>query len=374
MKTEVREYIETNERVSDLVSERELIQAKTIASTQEIERRFNAEIARIREEIGKMISNEKEWEHKEVSKINSTITELMPQLEIFRQKIHYLQEKENIESQEEARVREEEIKPYRDRELMRVEDFHKDKYLHIVLFIAENDKPKNKYSLLAYGRSKFAVFLDSHSTWYSYGMPLNDSNSGCFLKRIIKDAPTKEELQEYLRRHRGTLLSDFMFAYEVVKCAYFQTTENYALEDLKPALEIQEIPDEAAPIICRITTYATTRTSRLYRSFFFESVEKMPEEFDSFEYIKVDGDFFKKSCRKEQMTITQTGNTLFGDWWSTHIEKGNPLPDTVFNKENWERILGDVEKWIEEKNKLRRPGKEIDLGPPKVEWVHPELL
>ncbi len=90
-------------------------------------------------------------------------------------------------------------------------------------------------------------------------------------------------------------------------------------------------------------------------------------------YILIGRHIYEYYCDKKDLCVTQTGNTIFGDWWTLdveprHVNKNNIL----FNKKNFERKLEEATKFVEKRNKNRK--KEIYFSHPKIKWVHEELL
>lgn len=110
-----------------------------------------------------------------------------------------------------------------------------DDFLKVRLLIAENDKPKNKYSLCAYGKCFFPD--DLLKLPRSYGLNLSDYHSGCDIKIVINDFDSIDKLKGWLSKNPVTLrekiLKDFFVAYQEVKAEYLEAIENYRLEDFQ---------------------------------------------------------------------------------------------------------------------------------------------
>jgi hypothetical protein len=104
-----------------------------------------------------------------------------------------------------------------------------DDYLKIKLFIILNSKPKNKYSLIAVGRSIFDEPLIKYH--YGYGMEIQDSYLRFKLKVVLKDAPTPDELRDWLKKHK--VLADTLEEYQRVKQEYIATKQEYKTDDFK---------------------------------------------------------------------------------------------------------------------------------------------
>ena len=141
---------------------------------------------------------------------------------------------------------------------------YKDDFMKIRLLIAENRKPRNRYSLIAYGRS---VFKDDKllRPVYTYGTPnLNDHSGGfciryeigCFpsikeIKTFIskfpdkKDVETPEEQATRISRYPTKPLRTFIFEFELLKAEYLEVTGKYKLSDFEP-ITVQEKAKEGS--------------------------------------------------------------------------------------------------------------------------------
>ncbi len=105
-----------------------------------------------------------------------------------------------------------------------------DDLLKIKLLIVENDKPKNKFSLCAYGKT---IFTEKNIEFpYTYSIHLNE-NSGFSLKINLKDAPTIEELKTHLEKNKEHILAYCLRNYEAIKKEYLETISKYKPEDFK---------------------------------------------------------------------------------------------------------------------------------------------
>ncbi len=106
-----------------------------------------------------------------------------------------------------------------------------DDFLKIKLFIAENDKPKNKYTLLAIGRCLFADHLLKLRR--EYGSPIH-TGFGLNLEVVLREAPSVEELITWQARSvAGKVFSELKGDYEKIKAEYLDVIENYTPHDFK---------------------------------------------------------------------------------------------------------------------------------------------
>lgn len=136
----------------------------------------------------------------------------------------------------ELEVRDDEVKVYNEQHSESLGYFFDDEFLKIKLFIVENRKPKNKYSLCAYGRCFFSE--DLLKLTYSYSVDAHDG-SGYSLKFLIRDAPTISELKEYLRKNQKRIMDTLLGDYFKVKEEYLNVLKKYHVEDFKELIEYQ---------------------------------------------------------------------------------------------------------------------------------------
>jgi len=106
-----------------------------------------------------------------------------------------------------------------------------DDYLKIKLFIITNDRPKNKYSLIAVGRSIFGEPLIKYPR--DCGLRIKDFNTGFKLEAILSFAASTDELKKWLAKHRGDLLGSTLKDYQQVKRQYIAVKQEYTREDFK---------------------------------------------------------------------------------------------------------------------------------------------
>ncbi len=98
-----------------------------------------------------------------------------------------------------------------------------DKYAKIQVFIVENDKPKNKHSLIIIGKSIFPEELFSerrHPYWYGVRCQTSYNN----IAVGIKDSPTKEELISYFKKSGAKTLKDYLDEHRQIEKEYEEAT------------------------------------------------------------------------------------------------------------------------------------------------------
>lgn len=110
-----------------------------------------------------------------------------------------------------------------------------EEFLKIRLLILENEKPVNKYSLMAYGRCLFhdeqlRLARDYTSTCFY------ESGLGLQVERRLKDAPRVAELKAYAEKKRDEIAA-LKGDYDAVAAEYREVMASYTLEDFAPMIE-----------------------------------------------------------------------------------------------------------------------------------------
>lgn len=109
--------------------------------------------------------------------------------------------------------------------------------------------------------------------------------------------------------------------------------------------------------------------SRISRQYVIEFTNKIIQEMKKYSSVSYrelflwNGKLFVKYCKKSELKITQTGNTLFSDWWSLDIRTYNPnIQNKKFTRKNFEKELKSAQKWVDSHK------KKINFFYPKVKW------
>lgn len=131
-------------------------------------------------------------------------------------------------------IDDEDIHGYRDRHIEGLGYFFDDNFLKVKLYIIENDKPKNKYSLVAYGKCLFGE--DLLKLIYSYGLP-GYTHGRYELQAYLKDFPTIEETKTWLQKNRDKL--ELSSDYETVKREYLEVIEQHKIKDFEEFIFIK---------------------------------------------------------------------------------------------------------------------------------------
>lgn len=379
--TEAEEYVKTRDRIAELEGDKQVIEARATAKTIAIELSYRARLEALTKERDVACGAVNGKKQDDVGKIDVVLKELNLSLESTESIMRFLRHKDEVEARANIEIERSTIRPqYQDSTLIWLDDLRKEKYLHIVLLIAENGKPKNKFSLVAYGSCAFVNCQLMRGT-YSYSS-LHVIDERYDLKDSIKDAPTVEELRTYAAKHRASLLGSFLLEYDETKKAYLEAISKFTMKDFEPALTIREVTEEAAPIVFKLTDsgydenkeWASDRTTewRLYKGFYWQRVTKVSA--DVFSYINIAGITYMRVCRAETLEIRRDSNIYFGGWCSIHIERGTPNERTLFNKENYERYIAETTEWIRKECSTPERFAKVSLSYPKAEWLRPDLL
>lgn len=175
-------------------------------------------------------SNEKEWaQFREV--MDERVQILSEPLKKVRRIINFL---ECAAEREDITIDDEKLKPTRG-----YQDFFEplgflidDEFLKVKLFIFENRRPKNKYTLAAIGK---CAFPESLTEWRKhYGNDFSTYQIGrAEVEETLFVAPTVEAIKERLEKDRDRYVTRCKQNYDDVKTEYLETSENYSLEDFR---------------------------------------------------------------------------------------------------------------------------------------------
>ena len=96
--------------------------------------------------------------------------------------------------------------------------FFENNYAAIKVFIINNRKPKNKYSLIVAGNTIFDNDTLNIKIPYSYGVDCYEKNANIFFR--IKDAPNKEDLTVYFNKNKAKILKDFLIEHKKAEAEF----------------------------------------------------------------------------------------------------------------------------------------------------------
>ena len=358
---EAESYITKRDLKTALIAEKDSIEYAATRQQLEFTRQLDEEIDAIRKRQMDEGHRIREKAKALTEPLEQGIKDLEPEIQDIKRKIKFLKHREKIEGKK-PQFDDESVKAYHDKELVKLGILYEDEFTIIKLFAAENDRPKNRWTLMALG---YTLLRELYDMPHEYALPIHMIH-GAFLQKALKHLPTLEEIKAYVERKRESLMQVDGRRYKAVKKAYLDTINNYALEDFRVLLEPRKVSDRDAPVVFRITDYDNPLEYRLYQSFYYTEVPEV--EGDPFDHIEVDDVLYDRYCRPEQMRIMETGNTLFGNWWSLSIGKDS-RGHSVFTRENWEKTVAEATNRIDELDSKRT--KPVAFNPPKVEWITP---
>lgn len=136
--------------------------------------------------------------------------------------------------------------------------YYKDEYLKAKLYIVENGKPKNKYSLVIFGKCLFHEGIIKLPRHYVSGCYTLDRYE---LEVSLRDFPAIDEAKAWLEKVRDKL--DILDTYQVVKQEYIETKAQYNRCQFKDFIVLK----------CKCGFFYTTFDISSYRTGYFETDE-----------------------------------------------------------------------------------------------------
>ena len=110
-----------------------------------------------------------------------------------------------------------EVRAYHNKESLIIGSLSDTPTLVIDAVLAENGKPKNKYSLLVVGMATFGGMMESQK--YGYSAPV-DTKGRCNIRMSIRDFPTKGELYAWYEKHKAGILADYIKEHQEIEAEY----------------------------------------------------------------------------------------------------------------------------------------------------------
>lgn len=134
-----------------------------------------------------------------------------------------------------------EIKNYHDKHLETAQTWS-DECMELRLLIAENDRPKNKYSIIIAGKSKIGSHDRDDSILvlpYSYGTHINAWHLDILTD--VKHFTSINDAKKYLKTYDiQSILKDFFVRYNAVKTEYDSVISKYTLSDFEQIINKDE--------------------------------------------------------------------------------------------------------------------------------------
>lgn len=101
-----------------------------------------------------------------------------------------------------------------------------DEFKKIAVYLVENGKPVNKFSLIIRGRSIFG-YSDEFNK-FRYGSYITGTHDeGCNIEKTLKDLPTEEGLKTWYSKNKENLLKDFKELQKQIEEKYKEAIELY---------------------------------------------------------------------------------------------------------------------------------------------------
>jgi len=364
MLQETKSYIEDKDKLIALTAEKEVIKEEATRQEAQADKRRDDAIDLIRDQHNKEVIAIRDKVKAQVDPIEHSIYTLIQNLQDVSLKIVFLKHQEKIKEKKLEFTAK--VTAYRNKEVAELGSFYNDEFTIIKLFAAQNNRPKNRWTLMIIGNTLLGELVKMP---WEYSLPVHVD--GANIAGSLKYLPTLKEIKDYVENKREHLRVMVLSAYKNTKKKYLETINNYSLEDFKEILEPRKVSRTKIPILFRITRYDEVREYCMYQGFYYVSSDVTDNPFN---YINIDGTTHVRLCRPEQLRITETGNTMFGDWWSIRIEQSQR--GILFNRENWAKTITDAEDRIEELNRnrskkisFRNRSKKISFNPPQVEWM-----
>lgn len=99
----------------------------------------------------------------------------------------------------------------------------------IKLVIISNDKPKNKYALVAVGKRIFTENLLQPPR--SYGLNFYVTGDSFAIEAPIREDESIEKLREWVNKYKPTILAEYIEKTQQLKAEYEQILKDYSVED-----------------------------------------------------------------------------------------------------------------------------------------------
>lgn len=106
-----------------------------------------------------------------------------------------------------------------------------DDYKKLFVYIVNNSKPTNKFSLVVVGNSKFNKEIIELP--YSYGFDAHTEDAN--IQGNIQDKPTEEELKEYFVRNQKRMLKSFLTKHALIEAEYLEVEKETDTKEWKLA-------------------------------------------------------------------------------------------------------------------------------------------
>lgn len=368
----IGEYIKADRKITKLTSERDTQTTKIENKTSQIENRYNKQIGELKEKRDQEVSELTGQKNQIKEEVKKKVEELYRTIE----KTHRIIALLKTDTTKDITINDENIHPRcgwcNDEYFEPLGYIFDDDFLKVKLYIASNDRPKNKYSLIAVGKTHFrkiSVYGRNIQLYPRMDYYCSEINTdGYFdIEQSIKHLPNVDDLKEYLKTHRDMVLTIVKQNYDALKKEYLDVVKKYNLKDFDNLLE--HVDEKQAPLICTIKRHDSKYDLRLYNGYYYQSMKERKENTNPAKYIKVNDKFFEQWCSKSILSITQTGNMMFSSWWSVDIEPSHQgKTNTIFSKKNYERIMKEATDYYNKHRSKTRGDAHDHFSYPEVTW------
>jgi len=218
-KTEITSLKETQEHLKEEKSKQiEQIDNRYHTTISELKAQQYIETRKIRDEIN--TSEEK---------TNSTIDELSCTIQQTERVIHYLkQSRQTLDTRFAGSA-----KNYRDRKMELLEEYTDD-IISLQMYLAENDRKVNQYSMIIVGESNIGT-RDANSVLelpYEYGCDIScDYNNICATVRHFKTIDDAKK--HHAKNSIKTIFKKFFAQYDMIKAEYDEANSKYDISDFE---------------------------------------------------------------------------------------------------------------------------------------------
>lgn len=223
----VIEYLESEKQISSISQARDDFREKKEKEITDLTLDYEPKIRALEDERDERVAEIRKESESKRFESDEKITELHKTIEKVERILSFL--KPTWRSAEWLDFDEGTVKAYRDRYCEKIGTFYRDEYLKIVAYIAENSKPKNKYSLTLVGKCFFGEKQMPFP--YAYGLDLAIFGEGFTVAVPVIDKPTIEEAKAYFTKNREKILKPTMEKYQEVKKEYLDVIRTYTIDD-----------------------------------------------------------------------------------------------------------------------------------------------
>jgi len=236
----VKAYQDNREKIKEISEQRDKFQEQEKEKIYKFKHKYYEKIRALekeRDNKSEVLENQKDAKKE---KANKEISERHKAIEKVERILYFLGLDTGLKTKEWLNFDEKTIHVSRDREIGLIEKFYQDEFLKAVIVIYENDKPKNKYSLVVVGRCRFGgQSEDRHILELprAYTCVYTKDNGYFNIEIALKDLPTVEELKIYLEKIKRKLLKDFMYEYQTTKLELLEVKEKYKIDDFKKIIK-----------------------------------------------------------------------------------------------------------------------------------------